>query len=227
MVDTLEGLDETLKPMYKEVDGKFQLSVDGLPKQDETLATRIQKLETNNQALLTEKIEAKKEAERVKLEAAKAGGDVEAIEKSWQEKFDNGMAEKETKIADLGKMVSGLTVGSSSVEISAEIFGENAELMKHHVDSRLSVDMADGTAKIRVLGADGKPSALTLAELKAELVNNEKFAPFVVGTKASGGGGGDLKKGNPAAKTINRAAFNALNPTDQMAHVKAKGEVVD
>lgn len=197
-LDNLDDLDDKLKDFYEEKDGAFYLKVDGIPKPEKDdsvtkeLEARLKKLEENNKSLMAEKVKAREDAEKAALEAARKGGDIEALEKSWQEKLDSTVKEKEDQINQLSGMVSQLTVGSAATALAAELFGEHAELMEHHIKSRLTYEVQDGTPKVRVV-EDGKPTAKSLEDLKKEFQNNAKFAPFVVASKASGGG--PLNKG--------------------------------
>lgn len=79
-----------------------------------------------------------------------------------------------------------------------------AGVLLPHIRARLAVDYADGAPITRVLGTDGKPSALTLDELKQEFAANEAFAPIIAGSKASGGGAGG-SNGGRAAPSANRS----------------------
>ena len=187
-VDTLDGIDETVKPLYTEAGGKFRLKVDGIPTGDDGMADRLKKLEANNRELLEEKRKAKYAAEASRLEAAKKGGDIESIEKSWAQKLADAQAAAAAERDQYLGMVSGLTVGQTSTAVAAELFGEHGELMLPHVANRLRVDVSDGRPKVRVLDAAGNPTALTVDDLKAEIRANGRFAAFLVGSKASGGG---------------------------------------
>lgn len=84
----------------------------------------------------------------------------------------------------------------------------SASVLLPHVRARLAVDYVDGQPITRVLGADGKPSALTLDELKQELSANEAFAPIIAGSKASGGGAGGSNGGRAAPSTSNRSKMS-------------------
>lgn len=70
-----------------------------------------------------------------------------------------------------------------------------------------------------VLDQQGKLSAATLDELKAEFANDTAFAPLIAGSKASGGGaagaggGGGAPKGNiGGTKTERTAAIASKYP---------------
>jgi hypothetical protein len=67
------------------------------------------------------------------------------------------------------------------------------------VTQRLTYEISDGKPKVRVL-EDGKPSAKSLDDLKEEFKTSQKFAPFVVGSKATGPGGHGKPGGAKAGK---------------------------
>lgn len=103
----------------------------------------------------------------------------------------------------------------------------SASVLLPHVRNRLTVDYVDGAPITRVLGPDGKPSAATLDELKAELATNEAFAPIIAGSKASGGGAGGAQGGRAAAKSIKRADFDALDFTAKAKALKDGVTITD
>jgi len=86
----------------------------------------------------------------------------------------------------------------------------SANVLLPHIRSRLAVDYVDGNPITRVLGPDGKPSAATLDELKAEFVANEAFAPIIAGSKASGGGAGGSNSGRAASKGLKRSEMTSV-----------------
>lgn len=198
-----EKLDDAQKAFYIEKDGEFVLDLEGAPAPDESakdLEDRLKKLEANNQALLSEKRKAEEARQKAVEEAARKSGDTEALEKSWQQKLEQKEAELNARIEENQKVISGLTVGQTATKLAAEVFGQNADLMMPHVTSRLTYETSDGAVKVRVLGADGKPTAGTVDDLKKEFIESQKFAPFVVGSRSNGpgghggGGGGTTKK---------------------------------
>lgn len=97
-VDSLEGLDDGIKALYTEKDGKFVLGVDGLPQPQNAdldgLKAKVQELLNEKKTAQTKAQEA--EAARLKAieDAAKASGDIAALEKSWGDK----LTAKETEL---------------------------------------------------------------------------------------------------------------------------------
>jgi hypothetical protein len=66
---------------------------------------------------------------------------------------------------------------------------------------------------------DGKPSALTLADLEKEFVDNKAFAPIIRASNASGGGasGGTGGGATKAFKDMNTAERTELYRKDPAA----------
>lgn len=236
-LDSLEGLDESVKNLYKEENGSFMLDVTGLPevpKDYNDLKLSMEKLEANNKELLGEKIEAKKLADKAKsdaeaaaLEAAKKGGDIDAVEKSWIEKYKKLEDESKQSNNNSQVMINELTVGAASKTIASAIaLPGSASVLEPHIKNRLTVEIKDNMPTIRVLDKNGQPSAMTLDELSAEFKADPSFAPIIVGSRASGGGaaGGS----GSASNEMNRDAFNKLSPMEQRNFlIEKNGKLVD
>lgn len=198
------------------------------PEDFKALQSSVEALEAKNRELLKEKSDAKKAAETAAAEAAKKSGDVEALEKSWQQKLNDAVTEKDGKLSEYQKMIDRMTVGTQAQKLAAELaLPGSADALLPHIESRLQVEIKDGQPDIRVLGKDGKPSAASLDDLRKEIEENKAFAPLLVGSKASGSG--DVSaNGKPASgKTITRIQFDAMNALDRAAHFKSGGKIVD
>jgi len=209
-----DALSEAHKALYA-VDGEgYKLSIEvepDAPADNTDLLERIKRLETNNQALLDEKRRAKDEADEAKRKAAKDSGSVEELEKSWQAKYDDSLAASKKESDELRGALSSVTSGSKANEMAAAIFGEHSGALLHHIQQRLTTEFGeDGMPKTRVLGTDGKPTAMTLEELEKSLREDKRFAPFVVASRGSGGGPpGGAGNGAPGGK-----AFNQMNGSE-------------
>ncbi|MNX69195.1 hypothetical protein D3C86_1004070 [compost metagenome] len=138
-------------------------------------------------------------------ENARKSGNVEELEKSWSEKYNrreaelNGTLEQER--TTLSTQIRDLTVGRTATDIaSALAIPGSAKALLPHIERRLSVEQRDGKPVVVVLDQQGKLSAATLDELKAEFANDTAFAPLIAGSKASGGGAGGAGGGGGAAK---------------------------
>ncbi|WP_447096855.1 hypothetical protein [Pseudomonas sp. CF10PS3] len=206
-LDTLEGVDEAVRALYTEKDGKFVLGIEGLPQPEDVSGLKAKVDELLGEKKLAEKKarEAEELARTEREEAARKSGNVEELEKSWSEKFNrreaelNGLLEQER--GTLSTQIRDLTVGRTATDIaSALAIPGSAKALLPHIERRLSVEQRDGKPVVVVLDQQGKLSAATLDELKAEFANDTAFAPLIAGSKASGGGAAGAGGGGGAAK---------------------------
>jgi len=208
------------------------------PAEFKALQTSVEKLTQKNRELIQAEKEERKKAEEAAAEAAKKSGDVDALEKSWQEKLANETKARDDTISGLNKMMRKMTSGAAAQNIASEIaLPGSAEALIPHIERRLNTELKTiinsetGIEEIipivRVLGKDGKPSALSLADLKAEIEANKAFAPLLVGSKASGSGDVGKKGDGGKGKTITRTQFDGLGAVERMAFFKEGGKVVD
>jgi hypothetical protein len=206
-LDTLEGVDEAVRALYTEKDGKFVLGIEGLPQQEDVSGLKAKVDELLGEKKLAEKKarEAEEAARLEREEAARKSGNVEELERSWSEKYNrreaelNGMLEQER--GTLSGQIRDLTVGRTATDIASALAVQgSAKALLPHIERRLSVEQRDGKPVVVVLDAQGKLSAATLDELKAEIANDTAFAPLIAGSKASGGGASGAGGGGGAAK---------------------------
>lgn len=206
-LDTLDGLDDSVKSLYTEKEGKFVLGIEGLPQPEDVSGLKAKVDELLGEKKLAEKKarEAEELARTEREEAARKSGNVEELEKSWSEKYNrreaelNGALEQER--GTLSTQIRDLTVGRTATDIaSALAIPGSAKALLPHIERRLSVEQRDGKPVVVVLDQQGKLSAATLDELKAEFANDTAFAPLIAGSKASGGGAGGAGGGGGAAK---------------------------
>ena len=218
-IDSLDGVDEAVRALYTEKDGKFVLGIEGLPQPEDVsgLKSKVQELLDEKKAADKARKDAEDQARLEREENARKSGNVEELEKSWTEKFNrreaelNGMLEQER--GTLSTQIRDLTVGRTATDIaSALAIPGSAKALLPHIERRLSVEQRDGKPVVVVLDQQGKLSAATLDELKAEFANDTAFAPVIAGSKASGGGaagaggGGGAAKGNIGGTKAERTA---------------------
>lgn len=206
-LDNLDGLEEGVKALYTEHEGKYRLQVDGIDPADELKeALRKEREESRKHKDRLKEFEtaaetARREAEEARLEAAKKSGDTEALEKSWQEKLAAREAELNAELEQFRNTVTSMTSGQTATKLAAELAIQgSADVLELHIQRRLKTDYRDGKPVTVVLDANGAPSAATVEDLKKEFTENPAFAPLIVGSKASGAGphggngGGAAKK---------------------------------
>ncbi|WP_457265756.1 hypothetical protein [Pseudomonas sp. P5_C3] len=206
-LDTLDGLDDTVKSLYTEKDGKYVLGIEGLPQPEDVsgLKSKVEELLGEKKAAEKARKDAEDQARLEREEAARKSGNVEELERSWSEKYNRREAELNGTLEQERQTLSGqireLTVGRTATDIaSALAIPGSAKALLPHIERRLSVEQRDGKPVVVVLDQQGKLSAATLDELKAEFANDVAFAPLIAGSKASGGGAGGAGTGGGAAK---------------------------
>lgn len=190
--ENLDGLDESLQGLYEQKDGAFFLKVEGAVQ-----ASELDGIKANRDALLAEKKEQQRlaqeaEAERLRIERdaqeaeARRSGNLEAIENSWKEKLALRESELTSQLTQAQQKNYELTVGRQAQELAGELAKPNAQrLLAKEIKERLTLDE---NGNIRVLDLQGKPSALTIDELKAQLRADPTYQDIIVINNSSGGG---------------------------------------
>ena len=225
-------LSEDVQKNYgSEKDGKHTMKVDGMPEIPDVAGLKLK-----NSELLTEakdaKIErdqARKDLQKATNKKAKEDGDMDALEKSWQEKFDTATGELSTERDGLLSTLRKEKVHSTAVELSTLLAVKgSSDVLLPHIESRLNMEIKDGVAVTTVLGKDGKPSALTVDELGKEIANDESFAPVIEASRAAGGGANGTQSGGAAqTKTATKAQWADMNPSQKMEFSKDGGQVIE
>ena len=228
-LDSLEGLEESQKAFYEEKDGKFVLKVKGIPQpqNDDGLRKKVDELLAEKKAEQQKRKEAEEQARKEAEENARKNGNIEALEKSWGEKFTARETELLNEKQALEAQVYKLTVGSKATELAAKLAvpGSDSVLLPH-ISNRLQVETVDGEIKIRVLDLQGKPSALSIEDLEKEFRANEAFKPLIrasnaSGSGASGGQGGGATKKPSEMTTQERIEWKQRDPAGFKAALDA------
>lgn len=221
--ETFESLEEIQRGFYVEKDGAYLLDLD-----DEDTGALLRAKEHEKEA--RKKVEAEAKALREKLQALeddgiRKRGDVEALDKSWQEKYSKALTEVESKYGTLKNSIRKQLLDTHARAIAVEI--SNApSLMSKAILERLDVDFdAESGPALRILDQTGKPSALTLDELKKEFVANKEYAPIIIGSKASGGSATSTSfKASGASDATPNKPLSRMSPTELKALIDSKGE---
>jgi hypothetical protein len=232
-LDSLESIDESLQGLYEQTDTGYQLKVTGIPEPEKEdlsgLKNKVDELLREKKAASQKAREAAEEAEAARLEAAKKGNDTEALDKSWQEKFNAREVELKKELEELSGTLVKLTSGQTATKIAAEIAVQgSADVLLPHLERRLRTEFRDGSPVTVVLDKDGKPSAMSVDELKAEFQNSAAFAPLIVGTKANGAGrtGGNESSG-AGVNEVSRSEFDRMNQAQRANFAKNGGKLKD
>ena len=232
-LDSLENIDESLQGLYEQTDTGYQLKVTGIPEPEKEdlsgLKNKVDELLREKKAASQKAREAAEEADAARLEAAKKGNDTEALDKSWQEKFNAREVELKKELEELSGTLVKLTSGQTATKIAAEIAVQgSADVLLPHLERRLRTEFREGSPVTVVLDKDGKPSAMSVDELKAEFQNSAAFAPLIVGTKANGAGrtGGNESSG-AGVNEVSRSEFDRMNQAQRANFAKNGGKLKD
>lgn len=215
------ALADHLKAEYIEDGDEFRLDIEG---DEDTGALKRSK---DRESQLRKDAEAKlrqaqEELDRINGDDARKAGDIATLEKAWQKKLDDANKQAAEKQAAQQAFITRSLVDAKALEIASAISVSPA-LMLPHIKARLQASFEEGAdPKTVVLDATGKPSALTVDELCAELRSNKDFAPILKGTNASGGAAGSKPAGGAADNSNQSANFAAMNPKDLAAQIAAK-----
>lgn len=172
------------------------------------LQAELAALKGHHEKLLGEtkaaKAKAKEEAEAARVaaeEAARKSGDVSALDKSWQEKYGKLESDAAAKVAAANAQLQSVLVDSVAQKAAMDIAvdAECAELLADKLRGSLGLAEVDGKMQTVVLDADGKRSALTVDELKKQLV--AKYPRLVKGNPAGGAGGIPQPAGSAGGST--------------------------
>jgi len=96
-------------------------------------------------------------------------------------------AEHEKTTGKLKTFAEKTLVDNAALALATKISTSPALLLPH-IRSRLVADMSGDEPVTKVLGADGKPSELTIDKLGEEFVANKDFATIIKASNGSGGG---------------------------------------
>jgi hypothetical protein len=228
ILDNLDGLNDVVKGEYKqEADGKYHLQIEdddaGPLKRAKEHEAGLRKIaERERDDARTQALSLQSEVETLR---SQQNGDVQvaraSLEKDYERKLGESKAQYETRIQSLEKTLRKVFVDDVAMQAAADI-STVPDLIATDMKQRLQVEIVDGEPVTRVLTRDGKPSAVTIDELKEEYYKNEKYAPIMRAQGGSGSGADATpgKKGGGATKPLNemnskeRAELLKKNPQE-------------
>ena len=227
ILDNVDSLPDDVKKEYKKGnDGKFYLDVDGIDDHP-----NVKGLKTSMENAKRERGEARDALAAVQTQLTTANdqlddmrrgaipkADVTALENSWKTKLETATTESGAKITKLTGALDKNLRQATATQLASELF-VSTSLGLPYILPRLKVVEEGEEFVVKVLDANGQPSASTLEDLKKEMVQNKEFAPILRGTRASGGGanGGNGGGGAPS----NDKNFDAVSasPKDLAARI--------
>lgn len=206
-VATIEEVPEAFRGEYKPVEGGvgFALQVDG----DEDTTT------------LKRTLERVKQERNDAIALAKAKGeDVANVEASWKSKLEEATNAHTESVKNTLKALKNVTHDRAASELATKlgVDGDAADLLKPVIEKRIKVELDGDRAITRILDAEGKASALTLADLETELRAEKRLSRLIGVSLASGSGAGPNRNTPPGGGTSTEE-FNPVKNTNAAAHM--------
>jgi len=201
-----EALSEGFKEAYVTDGDNYKLDVSGL---EDTGALKRAKdyekeqrkaAEKRSRELSDEMKGLQDQLDELKNDGSRKKGDVEALERSYQDKIAKQKEESDAAQAKLNRIIEKQTLEAKANQIATKLCGENSDIILPHIKSRMKVEITDDEAHVRVLNDQGEVTADSLDDLQNSFFTSDRFAPIVIGSKASGSGAAGRKGSGAAGK---------------------------
>lgn len=209
-VDSIDAVDENLRSLYSEHEGKYRLKVEGIDPADE-----LKKALSNERSSSKEAKARLAELERQKQEDDERRlAEKQEFEKLWQSEKQaksQTLAELETlkkSIADKQRNEAALQIASALTRDT-----KRAELLKKEALNYIQVS-PDG-----IVLSDG----MDKDKLKQKLILDY---PFLIDGNQSSGGNSKGSTNGGVAPQMSRDDFTKLAPAKQMEYLRSGGKVI-
>ena len=215
-----EALSDAQKALYVADNEDYVLDIEdsafeNLKNEKKAIQDKLAKYEAEEEERIRKAEERAKKKAQEEYEKAKGDKDVEAIEKSWGDKYSKLESEfNDLKIKHSDYITKSLlddVVNKMSNEISTA-----PALIAPHIRSRLSVDFTSDSPKVVVLDDNGQRSALTVDELKKSFIDNKDFGAIIKAHTANGGANSSKFTTDGGAK--GQVKLNEMSDEELAAH---------
>lgn len=224
------ALSDALKNEYVKDGDVYVLDMedtgfDALKAERELEKARREAAEAALQKIKDDAAEASRKAAE---DAAKASGDIAALEKSWKAKSEADLAAEKANTEKATAAVRSLLVDTAASQMANEI-SIVPGIMAREIARRMTVEFNGAIPVLRILSKEGHPSALSVADLKKEFLDNPEYSGIIKGTGASGGGangggsgGGTAKKKLSEMSGLEEAKFANEHPEEYEQLLRGK-----
>ena len=247
VVDSLESIPEAYRASYEEKDGKFHLKeieFEDSATVKEKLGKKEQALNAANQKLgrygkFQELTDDELEETLTLRELKKAGKPLTVDEKAELERLNKKATDKLTselnaeregrkaEQAQLKKFKLTDPIRSIATSEAVGMFAEDFDLAWSEIGSRFKLVEEEGKKpRIVVLDDDGDETDIKVEDFFVKLYR-QKRPKFFKASDAGGSGAVNEKKGGGGGKTINRAAFDQMDPNEKSKFISEGGKVTD
>ena len=179
---TLDGDTATLK-----IEGENAPSAEALAKANEK--HRIAEEHRKKAEKARDEAEAASEKFREDLEKASGKEEIAKLKEEHAAAMEKIRAEREAEKAEAKAKGDAAMIKEMSTAFANEHFIDGVtDMLAEQIGKRLNVETVNGESVIRPLDADGKPSIISIDDLKQEFLANEKYKAIIKGKAGSGGG---------------------------------------
>lgn len=246
-IDSLDGLDEKVRGLYVEHDGKFRLAVDGLPEVEDVtpLKTALQKerkaaadaakraKQYEGLGLTAEEIaELVEEKKRAEEDKAKNAGEWDKLKNQLNDQHQTELKQRDQSVASMKTTLEKYLINAQAVSAIAAEKGI-PELLLPHVQRFTRVVEQDGEYAVQIVDAKGDPrinakgEPLTISDLIQEMKSDVKV--YGRAFEGSGQSGGGTRPNNDGGKPINTSGVpkswaEAKTDEEKAAYLKHKRE---
>lgn len=232
--EQFDGLPDYVKADYQQTDDGFKHG--GFLKLKESLNVLDGKYKTTEQRLSEIEAAKKSEIEAAELaayEKAKKEGNVEEVEKRYQQQLADAQKRAGETVAQFEARLKSMADNIRTEKVNALVSDISA---KHATDSgreafkqilKVMVDFDAENNKQIFKGLDGSATSLDLAGFEADLKNNPIFAPLLKGTVVTNGGG-NVNGGSNGSQWQSKNPFKKgadFNLTEQARLIKESPEL--
>jgi hypothetical protein len=225
-------LPELLQAEYKEEGDKYILKVDGgedFRKARDHEKEKRKEAEARLKQIEKEKADAeearRKAEEEAELSKKRKAGDLEAIEKSYQQKLAEKDEAYKAEITKRDEATKSQAVEAAANRLAGSI-STSPDLMLPHIKGRLAAELTEsGSVVVRVVDKDGKLTSNKVEDLQKEILEDKAFAPIIKGSEARGGGASSQPgSGGASPGSDKKVDFASGNPKEIAAKIKAERE---
>lgn len=221
-----EALNEVLKSEYEEKNGAYFAKIED----DDEAITSIRQAKENE--VLAHKETKKKlkeyedKARQSEEDNHRKTGDVEALEKSWKEKFTTRESELLSELGKSKSLIVNSMKDSALTTLAAKLVKPDASrIFKKAIAERFDVEMLETGSKLRILDKEGKPSAMTMDDFEKEILADKEFSSIIVASRASGTGSSNTSKHGAGSTQLNtEKPLRLQSPSELAAMVKSQKE---
>jgi hypothetical protein len=250
VLDTLDGVDESLKGFYQQADGKFRLDIEGgykLPSEIEGLTSALGK----ERQRADELAKAMKSYEGLDAKAARDAlakvsnwdesqqKNAEKMELEFQARLQPVAQERDTFKAKAEELEGKFRDFSISNAInSSKLLSEKVSkdpvhqaYVREHFKSAFKMEdgkiVAYDSNNQRIFNADGNPAGVDEA-LEKLVMSHPQGLSLLAGSNASGSGAKPQSGSNGSGKgTLRRSDFDKLSPAERVSAIKNGVSIVD